>query len=110
MEVPLLAYLVLQEAAVRLFAPLWQVAEENECRNDSLLKHGHIFDFDKFTFVARRGCDGDLLQHVCVELRGGYNAPSVLLDLYSGFENFENTLFGERGGEDNREVGERCEL
>lgn len=50
-EVPVLAYLVLEEAPVWLLDPLREVAEEDKRRYDGILEHRYVFDLDEFAFV-----------------------------------------------------------
>ena len=83
-EVPLLADLILQIAAVWLLNPLWEIAEESErrdvwCGNNNFwillvggssgrLKLGHIFDLDELTLVVWWWISTDNLLHILVEL------------------------------------------
>ena len=68
MQVPVLAYLVLQVALVGILNPLRQVAEEDERRHMGSLEHGDVLDFDVLALDSRgRVCLNGLLQHV-VEL------------------------------------------
>ena len=67
-EVPVVADLVLEEAAVGLFDPLGQVAEEDEGGYDGVFEHGDVFYLDVFAFVGGgRGLCYDVEQ-VGVEL------------------------------------------
>ena len=68
MEIPLIADLIFQEAAIRLLDPLGEIAEEDEGGDDRLLEHGDILDFDELTLIAGRGSYGYLLEHIGVEL------------------------------------------
>lgn len=95
MEIPLLANLVLKEATVRILHPLREVAEEYECRDNRILKHSHILDFHEFTLIGGRRSDSYLLKHIGVELRGGDDTATVVIDLDSGLQHFEYTLLGE---------------
>ena len=108
-ELPVLAYLVLEVAAVGFLYPLREVAEEDECRHLRAFEHGDIFDFHKLALVAWRGICGDVLLHYGVELRCGHGAAAVLVDFERGFEHLVDSLFGERRSEHDGEVGEGCE-
>ena len=110
MEVPVLAYLVFQKTAVGFLNPLWQIAEEYECRDDGILEHRDVFYLHEFAFVAGRRSDGDLLKHVGVELRGGYDPAAVLVDVDRCFQYLVDALLCDGRGEDDRKVGERGEL
>lgn len=75
---PAFADFVLQVSAVWFFNPLWQVAEEYECRDDGFAQLGDVFDFNKFALVGGWWICGDGFEHVGVELRGGHGAFAVL--------------------------------
>ena len=106
MEVPFLAYLVFEIAAVWFLDPLGQVAEEDERRDGRALEHGDVFDLDELAFVGGRGIGRDDLEHVGVELRGGDDALTVLAYLKGGLEHAEDALLGEGRGKDDGEVSE----
>ena len=99
-EVPFFSDFVLEVAAVGLFDPLRQVAEENEGGYLGSLEHGDIFDFDEFAFVAWGRIGRDDFLHVGVELGCGYCATPSLIYLDGGLEDLEDTLFGQCRGKD----------
>ena len=80
-ESPVLAYLVFKIAAVRLFNPLGQVAEEYECGYGRTLEHGYILYLHELALVAWRRVCGNVFLHHGVELRRGHGAFAVLVDL-----------------------------
>lgn len=92
----MLADFVLQVATIWLLNPLRQVAEEDERRHVRAFEHGDVFDFDEFAFVAWRRICVDVLAQLCVELRSGHGALTVLVDLHGDFQHLEDALFGER--------------
>ena len=109
-EIPVLTQLVFEEAAVWFLHPLRQVAEEDEGRHGRSLELCHIFDLDVFAFVGGRGICAYHLKHHFVELRCGYLAAAVAVNVDRGFYHLEYTLFGESRAENYREVGERLPI
>jgi len=67
-QVPLLAYFVLEIALVGVLDPLWQVAEEDKRGHIGALEHGDVLDLDVLALDGgwRIGLDGSL--HHVVEL------------------------------------------
>ena len=108
-ELPVLANLVFEIAAVGLFDPLGQVAEEDEGGHACILKHGYVLDFDVLTLVGWRRICGDVFLQGAVEGGGGHGLAAVLVDLACGFHHLVDALLGEGGGEDDGEVGEGSE-
>ena len=108
MQVPVLAYLVLQVALVGILDPLRQVTEEDERGNMGALEHGEVFNFHILALDGggRERLDGGL-QHV-VELRGGNSNVAVVVNLLGGLQHLVDALLGERRTKDDGEVGERC--
>ena len=95
-EIPLGAYLVFKEAAVRLLYPLRKITEEYECRDNRVLEHRDVFDLHKLALVAWGWRNSDFLKHVGIELRGRNHTPTVFIHLYSSLKDVEDTLFCER--------------
>ena len=106
MEIPLIADLIFQEAAIRLLDPLGEIAEEDEGGDDRLLEHGDILDFDELTLIAGRGSYGYLLEHIGVELRCGDEPAAVFVDLGGSLEHVVYALLSECRSEDDGEIGE----
>ena len=105
----MLAYLVFEIAAVWLFYPLGQVAEEDECGHLRAFEHGHIFYFHIFAFVGGWRICGYVFEHHAVYFGGGDDALAVFVDLHGGFEHLEDALFCKGRSEDDGEVGKRRE-
>ena len=104
-EVPAFTYLVLQETTVWLLDPLRQITEEDEGGDYGFFEHGHIFYFHEFSLVGGGRCGAYHLKHISVELRGGNYAVPVLVHLDCLLYHLIDTLLGECGTEDYREVG-----
>ena len=108
-EVPLLAHLVLQEAAVRLLDVLRQVGEEHE---RGYARVGQLRDILYLDVLALGGwwriCL-DERQHLLVETGRRDAGHTVVVHLLGRFEHLQDALLGEGRGEDNGEVDERGE-
>lgn len=109
-EIPVVADLVLQEAAVGVFYPLGQVAEEDKGGDLCAFQLGYVLDFDVFAFVGGWRCLRNYFEHYLVELRRGHFAAAVLVYVDGGLHHFEDALLGECRAENHGEVGERGKL
>lgn len=105
-EVPLLADLVLEVAAVGLLDPLRKVAEEDEGGYLRALEHGYVFYLDVLALVRGWRIGADDLEQVVVELRCRNDAAPVLVDVLRGLENLEDALFCQGRAEDDGEIVE----
>ena len=91
-QVPVLAYLVLQVALVGVLDPLRQIAEEDECGHMGALEHRDVLDLDIFALDGRwwEGLDVGLQQ--VVELRGGNRGATVVIDVNRCLEHLVDAL------------------
>ena len=108
-EIPVVADVVFEEAAVRFLDVLRQVDEERELRRRRR-QLGYIFDLDVFALGRGRRVIFDQRQQEIVERRGRDAAFARLVDPDGRLEYVENALFAQNRGEDDRNVVERCEF
>ncbi len=108
-EVPVLADLVLEVAAVGFLDPLGEVAEEDEGGHLCVFEHGDVLYLDELSFVGGGREGGDVFLEHAVDLGGGDGAAAVLVYVDGGLYHLVDALFGECGAEDYGEVGEGCE-
>lgn len=104
-EIPLFPNLILQEAAVGILDILGQIDEAGELGRGCRQLH-HVFDFDVFAFGRRGRIIFDDRQQVVVQRRGGHAPLAVFVNPDGGLEHFEDALFVEYRGEDDRNVVE----
>ena len=109
MQVPILAYLVLQETLVGIFDPLRQVAEEDKRWHMRTLEHGDIFNLHILTFYGRGRERLDEFLHHIVELRCRNGDVAVVVHVNGRLQHLVDALLGERRTKDDGEVGERGE-
>ncbi len=55
-EIPVITNLVFQESFIRIFHPLWQIAEEDKRRNTSCRQLRHIFNLNIQTILFLLFC------------------------------------------------------
>ena len=109
MEVPEFAHAVFDEALVGVADVLGEVAEEDEL-GVGCGQLGDVFDLDPLALDGgRRVLLLDNGEEGVVELGGGDAARAGLVDLLGGFEDFEDALLVDDGGEDDGDVVERCD-
>ncbi len=109
MEVPHFAHTVFYEASVLLAYVLWQVAEEDELWIGAAQLRD-VFNLDALAFDGGRRVlllhDG---QQALVQLAGGDAATATFVHLLGSLQDFEDALFVEHRGEDDRNIVERCD-
>ena len=105
----MVAYVVFEEAAVRLLDVLRQIDEERELRRRRR-KLGHVLDLDILALGRGGRIVLDQRQHVVVEFRGRDAAFARLVNADGGLQHVEDALFVHHRGEDDRNVVERREF
>ena len=105
-KIPVFPDLVFQVTFVSLFYILGQITIERK-RGGVCRQLGNVFDFYGFAFRHGRRIRFYRLEHHPVEFGGLQLLCPVFIYFYSGFQSFEQTLFGQRRGKDNINIPER---
>ena len=107
LEVPPLAQLILEEPPIRLFDILRQVREEHEGRDLRIRQLRAVLDLDVLAFPCGWGIVLDQRKELVVQLGRRDLLVFVLVHMNSRLYDLEDTLFGDRTREDDREVCKR---